>query len=108
MRSFLNVGNIPNDMKHGSSFSLRKLAGFIVLEDETIFIYSSMIYVHRKDRYVFKAFQEENMAIDEWVKYMKKKLELLGSVNLMGNMCKVITGAISKEKYQPKNSETSN
>ena len=67
-----------------------------------------MIYVHRKDRYVFKAFQEENMAIDEWVKYMKKKLELLGSVNLMGNMCKVITGAISKEKYQPKNSETSN
>ena len=78
MRSFLNVGNIPNDMKHGSSFSLRKLAGFIVLEDETIFIYSSMIYVHRKDRYVFKAFQEENMAIDEWVKKKKKNWSFWG------------------------------
>ena len=30
-----------------------------------------------KNRYVFKAFQEEDLALDGWVKYMKTKLELL-------------------------------
>ena len=51
-----------------------------------------------KYRYVLKAFQEENLAIDGWVKYMKTKLDLLGLVNLMGNICKVICEEISKGK----------
>ena len=55
-----------------------------------------------KERYVSKAFQEENQAIDGWVKYMKAKLELLGLGNLMGNVYKVISGEISKEKYRSK------
>ena len=62
-----------------------------------------------KERYVFKDFQEENHAIDGWVKYMKTKLELLGLGNLMGNIYKVINGEISKEKYLSKVfSKTSN
>ena len=55
-----------------------------------------------KDRYVFKAFQEENQSIDGWVKHMKTKLELLGLANLMGNIYKVINGEISQEKYRSK------
>ena len=55
-----------------------------------------------KERYVSKAFQEENQAIDGWVKYMETKLELLVLGNLMGNIYKVINGEISKEKYRSK------
>ena len=55
-----------------------------------------------KERYVSKAFQEENQTIDGWVKYIKTKLELLGLCNLMGNIYKVINGEISKEKYRSK------
>ena len=54
-----------------------------------------------KERYVSKAFQEENQAIAGWVKYMKTKLEL-GLGNLMGNIYKVINGEISKGKYRSK------
>ena len=61
-----------------------------------------MIYFHRKGQIRFKPLQAENLAIDGWVKYMKTKLELLGLGNLMGNIYKVITGEISKEKYQSK------
>ena len=39
-----------------------------------------------KERYVSKTFQQENQAIDGWVKYMKTKLELLGLGSLMGNI----------------------
>ena len=58
-----------------------------------------------KDGYVFKAFQEENLAIDEWVKYMKTKeyLEYLELGSFMGNIYKVVNGEISKEKYSLKN-----
>ena len=45
-----------------------------------------------RERYVSKAFQEENQALDEWVKYMTIKLEFLGLGNLMGNIYKVISG----------------
>ena len=45
-----------------------------------------------KERYVSKAFQEENQTIDEWVKYMTIKLELLGLGNLMENIYKGISG----------------
>ena len=38
------------------------------------------------ERYVSKTFQQENQAIDGWVKYMKTKLELLGLGSLMGNI----------------------
>ena len=55
-----------------------------------------------KERYVSKAFQEENQAIDGWVKYMKTILELFWLGNLMGNICKVINGEIPKEKYRSK------
>ena len=66
-----------------------------------------------KDGYVFKAFQEENLAIDEWVKYMKTKeyLEYLELGSFMGNIYKVVNGEISKEKYSLKNNffeETNN
>ena len=74
-----------------------------------IFKYLQRFTVIVKERYVFKAFQEENQAIDRWVKYMKTKLELLGLGNLMGNIYKVINGEISKEKYLSKVfSKTSN
>ena len=33
----------------------------------------------------FKAFREENLAMDEWFKYMKTELELLELDNLIGN-----------------------
>ena len=58
-----------------------------------------------KDRFVFKAFQEENLAIDEWVKYMKTNeyLEYLELGSFMGNIYKVVNGEISKEKYSLKN-----
>ena len=51
-----------------------------------------------KERYFFKAFQDENQAIDGWVKYMKTKLQHLGLGNLMGNIYKVISAEILKEK----------
>ena len=50
-----------------------------------MFKYIQRLAFIEKDRNVFKAFHEENLAIDEWVKYMKTKLELLGLGNLMGN-----------------------
>ena len=51
-----------------------------------------------KERYISKAFQEENQAIDGWIKYVKTKLELLGLGNLMRNIHKAINKEISKEK----------
>ena len=50
-----------------------------------MFKYIQWLAFIEKDWNVFKAFHEENLAIDEWVKYMKTKLELLGLGNLMGN-----------------------
>ena len=48
-----------------------------------------------KERYAFKAFQEGNLVIDAWLKYMKTKLDHLGLGNLMGNIYKIISGEIS-------------
>ena len=45
-----------------------------------------------KNRYVFKAFQEEDLALDGWVKYMKTKLELLWFQVV--NIDKVVSGEI--------------
>ena len=59
----------------------------------------------------FKAFQEENLAIRDWVKYMKTKLELLGLGNVTGNIYRVVSVEISKEIYQSEHnffSETRN
>ena len=67
-----------------------------------MFKYLQRIVFIEKDRYVFKAFQKENQAINLWVKCMKTKLELLVLSNLMGNIYKVISGKISKEKYRSK------
>ena len=47
-----------------------------------------------KDICIFKSFQEENLAIDGRVKYMKTKLELLGLDYLMVNIYLVISGEI--------------
>ena len=63
-----------------------------------IFKYLRRFAFIEKERYVFKAFQEENQAIDGWGKYMKTKLELLGLDNLIGNIYKVINREISKKK----------
>ena len=63
-----------------------------------MFKYLQWFAFTEKERYTSKAFQEENQAIGGWVKYMKTKLELLGSDNLMRNIYKVINGEISKEK----------
>ena len=63
-----------------------------------IFKYLRRFAFIEKERYVFKAFQEENQAIDGWVKYMKTKLELLRLDNLIGNIYKVINREISKKK----------
>ena len=67
-----------------------------------MFKYLQLFAFIEKDKYVFKAFQEEKHAIDGWVKYMKTKLELLGLGNLMRNINKMINGEISKEKYRSK------
>ena len=45
----------------------------------------STICFHRKGEMFFKAFQEENLAMDEWFKYIKTELELLELDNLIGN-----------------------
>ena len=63
-----------------------------------IFKYLRRFAFIEKERYVFKAFQEENQAIDGWVKYMKTKMELLVLGNLIENIYKVTNGEISKEK----------
>ena len=48
-------------------------------------------YLIKKGRYVFKACQEKNLAIDRQVKYMKIKLELFRLGNLMGNIYKKVS-----------------
>ena len=63
-----------------------------------IFKYIQRFAFIEKDRYVFKAFQEENLPIDGWIKYMKTNLEYLGLGNLMGNIYEAVSGKISKEK----------
>lgn len=56
----------------------------------------------QKDRYVFKAFEEENLIPNGWVTHLKTKLDLLGLGNLIINIFKVVSGDISKENYQSK------
>ena len=53
-----------------------------------IFKYLQRFPFLEKNRYVFKTFLEENLAIDRWVKYMKTKLELLG----LGNLWEIFIG----------------
>ena len=43
-----------------------------------MFKYLQQFAFMQKERYVSKAFQEENQAINGWVNFMKTKLELLG------------------------------
>ena len=59
-----------------------------------MFQYLQQFAYIEKDRYVFKSFKKENLAIDGWVKYMKTKLEFLGLGNLLVNIYKVISGQI--------------
>ena len=76
-----------------------------------MFKYLQWFVFIEKESYVSKAFQEENQAIDGWVKYMKTKLEPLRLGNLVGNIYKMISAEISKEKYRSKHkffSETNN
>ena len=96
MRSMKNV----NNMKILAELERTPLKINIEIQ---MFKYLQQFTFIEKDRYVFKAFQEENQAIDGWVKHMKTKLELLGLCNLMGNIYKVISGEVSQEKYWSKN-----
>ena len=61
-----------------------------------MFKYLQRFVFIEKERSFSKTFQEEDQAIDGWVKYMKTKLDLFGFCNLMGNIYKVISGEISK------------
>ena len=53
-----------------------------------------------KDTLTFKAFQEVNLVIDGWVKYMKTILKLFRLDNLMRNICKVVSEEILKKNYE--------
>ena len=70
--------------------------------DTQMFKYLQRFAFIEKDRYVFKAFEEENLIPDGWVTIMKTKLELLGLGNLKDNIFKVLRGEISKENYRSK------
>ena len=90
MRSMKNV----NNMKILAELERTPLKINIEIQ---MFKYLQQFTFIEKDRYVFKAFQEENQAIDGWVKHMKTKLELLGLCNLMGNIYKVISDKSHKK-----------
>ena len=66
-----------------------------------MFKYLQRFPFNDKDRYLNKAFQEDNLNTAGWIRNMKNILELYGQVNLIQNIFKIIEGEISAN-YKPK------
>ena len=67
--------------KNVSSMNILAELGRMLLKiniEIQMFKYHQRFAFIEKDRYVFKAFQNENLALDGWVKYMRTKRKFLG------------------------------
>ena len=54
------------------------------------------------NRYLFKAFKEEEFDTKGWVQNLKSLRTMLGLGNFQQNVCKIIHGIIPKEEYKSK------
>ena len=54
------------------------------------------------NKYLFKAFKEEEFDTKGWVQKLKSVLDMLGLGNLQQNIYKIINRIIPKDKYESK------
>ena len=55
-----------------------------------------------KGRYLYKAFQKDNLDTTEWIRNIKNILELYDQGNLTQNIFKIIESKINQKDYKPK------
>ena len=98
-KKILSVKKCTNNIKILSELGRTPLK----IDIETkIFKYFQRFTFIERNRYLFKAFEEDKFDTKGWVQNLKSSLDMLGLGNLQQNIYKIINGTIPKEEYKNK------
>ena len=98
-KQILGVSKFVNNMKVLTELGRTPLSIYI---QKQMFKYLQRFPFVDKDRYLYKAFEEDSLDKNGWVKNIKNTLDSYGQSNLIKNIFKVIQGEISEKDYKPK------